>query len=90
MGKKPGGKKSKEYWVGFDLGGTKMLSIVFDDEFNKLGKARKKTKGYEGMEAGLKRINNTIEESLEDAGIENRKFEGWGLDVPGHWISKRE
>ena len=83
MGKKPGGKKSKEYWVGFDLGGTKMLSIVFDDEFNKLGKARKKTKGYEGMEAGLKRINNTIEESLEDAGIEKSQVRGLGIGCPG-------
>ncbi len=74
---------SQDYWIGFDLGGTKMLAIVFDDKFNQCGKARKKTKGNEGMEAGLKRINATIEEAIEDAGINASQVKGLGIGCPG-------
>lgn len=84
MGKKPDNKSAKEdYWIGFDLGGTKMLSVVFDSDFNEIGKARKKTKGYEGMEAGLQRINATIKESLEDADIKKSQISGIGIGCPG-------
>ena len=74
---------SQDYWIGFDLVGTKMLAVVFDDDFKELGKARKKTKGNEGMEAGLKRINSTIEEALEDADIKASQVKGLGIGCPG-------
>jgi len=74
---------SQDYWIGFDLGGTKMLAVVFDDDFKEIGKARKKTKGNEGMEAGLKRINSTIEEALEDAKIKASQVKGLGIGCPG-------
>jgi len=84
---------SQDYWIGFDgfdLGGTKMLAVVFDDDFKEIGKARKKTKGNEGMEAGLKRINSTIEEALEDAKIKASqvppKWKGLASVVRAHWI----
>ncbi|MEM7457463.1 MAG: ROK family protein [Planctomycetota bacterium] len=70
-------------WIGFDLGGTKMLCVVFDNEFKKLGKSRKKTKGNEGMESGLKRINNVIAEAIEDAGISRDSIGGLGIGCPG-------
>lgn len=74
---------NQDYWIGFDLGGTKMLAVVYDDKFKQLGKARKKTKGSEGMEAGLKRINSVIEEALEDAKIEAKQVKGLGIGCPG-------
>ena len=74
---------NKNHWIGFDLGGTKMLACVYDSDFKQIGKARKKTKGREGMEAGLKRINNTIFEALEDAGIEASDVSGLGIGCPG-------
>lgn len=73
----------QRYWIGFDLGGTKMLSIVFDDQFNKVGRARKKTKGRDGMEAGLKRINDVIQASLDDAGVTQEQIRGLGIGCPG-------
>ena len=39
------GDSKKEYWIGFDLGGTKMLATIFDESFNPLGKERKKNQG---------------------------------------------
>ena len=74
---------NKKYWIGFDLGGTKMLSVVFDQDFNLIGKSRKKTKGFEGMEAGLKRINAVIAESIDDAGIAPADVGGLGIGCPG-------
>ncbi len=31
-------------WVGFDLGGTKMLAVLFDHEMKPIGRKRRKTK----------------------------------------------
>jgi glucokinase len=73
----------KPYWIGFDLGGTKMLAVVFDHEFKPLGRARKKTKGREGMEAGLKRINNVINDALDDAKVSADQIRGLGIGCPG-------
>jgi len=75
--------ESKDHWIGFDLGGTKMLAIVYDDKFKELGKSRKKTKGSEGMESGLKRINSVIREALEDAKVDAKQVKGLGIGCPG-------
>ena len=74
---------SQDYWIGFDLGGTKMLAVVFDKDFKRVGKARKKTKGNEGMAAGLKRINAVIEGAIEDAKITREQVKGLGIGCPG-------
>lgn len=73
----------KEFWVGFDLGGTKMLAEVFDEKFNLVGRMRKKTKGHEGKEAGLKRINTVIREALEQAQLKPGQITGLGIGCPG-------
>jgi len=70
-------------WIGFDLGGTKMLAAVYNHKFEQVGRARKKTKGREGMEAGLKRINSVIKEALEDAGVTKNQVSGLGVGCPG-------
>lgn len=75
---------SKEkYWVGFDLGGTKMLAAVFDSKFRKVAQERKKTKGNEGVDAGLKRVVQTIKEALDKAGIKPDQLGGVGAGCPG-------
>ena len=73
----------KKYWVGFDLGGTKMLSKVFDEKFQALGKDRTKTKGHEGKEAGLARISKTIRKALEEAEVDATQLAGIGVGCPG-------
>ena len=84
MAKDDGSSNSdKDYWIGFDLGGTKMLAIVFDSKFKSIGKSRKKTKGFEGMQAGLKRINSVIYEAIEDAGLSKSQVSGLGIGCPG-------
>jgi len=70
-------------WVGFDLGGTKMLAKVYDGEFESLGRKRRKTLGHEGAEAGLERIANTIKDALEDAKRKKSDLGGIGIGIPG-------
>lgn len=60
-----------------------MLSVVFDDDFKALGRERKKTKGNEGAQNGLKRIQTAIRESLEDAKVDVSEIKGIGIGCPG-------
>jgi glucokinase len=73
----------KTYWMGFDLGGTKMFATVFDDTFKPLGQARKKTKGMLGSDKGLERVAEVMDEALAAAGIERKQLSGIGIGVPG-------
>jgi len=76
-------KNEKIFWVGFDLGGTKMFAAVFNEDFKIIGSSRKKTKGYEGMDAGLKKMVKIIENACEDAGIDPSALAGIGVGCPG-------
>lgn len=70
-------------WIGFDLGGTKMLAKVFDENFQTLGKAKQKTEGHRGMKAGLMRMVSVIDEALHDAEIGADQIAGIGVGCPG-------
>lgn len=72
-----------EGWIGFDLGGTKMLAIVFDSTFSPVIRKRRKTKGHEGVQSGIARIIETISEALTEAGLERGDMRGIGLGSAG-------
>ena len=61
--------RANRHWVGFDLGGTKMMAAVFSPEFRLLGRRRRKTKGAEGAKAGLERIVETIRDALDEGQV---------------------
>src|SRR5437763_9522301 len=71
-------------WVGFDLGGTKMLAAAFGADFRLLGRRRRKTKGMEGAKAGLERIVETIRDALAEANIADQRLAGIGVGCPGN------
>lgn len=70
-------------WVGFDLGGTKMLSQIFDSKFYSLGRRREKTRGHEGSDVGLGRIADLIRSSMKDVNLKNSDLGGIGIGAPG-------
>ncbi|HEY2572935.1 MAG TPA: ROK family protein, partial [Verrucomicrobiaceae bacterium] len=86
MSKKAAAKKKplhrKPFWVGFDLGGTKMMACVMDSDFKVLGSARKSTQGG-GTDKGLKRIVGTIREAMAEARVIPSKLRGIGIACPG-------
>lgn len=71
------------YWIGFDLGGTKMLATVFDDTLRPVGRSRKRTKCHAGETTGLQRLTRTIHGALDDAGVSAGDLRGIGVGCPG-------
>src|SRR5262245_47596634 len=76
--------RSNRPWVGFDLGGTKMLAAAFSPEFRLLGRRRRKTKGAEGAKAGLERIIETIHDALAEGKASNERLAAIGVGCPGN------
>jgi glucokinase len=81
-GKKSAPRKIK-FWIGFDLGGTKMLGTVLDENFNVLGTARKATNGSDGSLKGVKRIVSVIQEAMVKANVDPKGLQGIGMGCPG-------
>jgi glucokinase len=73
----------RKIWVGFDLGGTKMLAVVFDDKLRILSKKRRKTRGNAGDSVGLERLAETISMALTEADVAENELCGVGAGVPG-------
>jgi len=73
----------QDVWVGFDLGGTKMLAVILDENLKPLGRKRRKTRGHEGIEAGFERIEETIEKAFKDADVDPARLRGIGIGCPG-------
>ncbi|HPY62720.1 MAG TPA: ROK family protein [Kiritimatiellia bacterium] len=76
-------KRARKAWVGFDLGGTKMMAVVFDQQFKVLATAKAKTPVNEGAKAVLTQIRLTIREALHAAKIAPRALSGIGVGCPG-------
>jgi glucokinase len=77
------GENERNYWIGFDLGGTKMLAVALDAEMRPVGRKRKRTEGSQGAQIGLERIAQAIEGALEEAGVSPRRLAGIGVGCPG-------
>ena len=73
---------AKEYWIGFDLGGTKMMATVFDKNFKTVGSKRKKTKSSDG-ETGPERLVSVLEEAITEAKVDREDIRGIGIGFPG-------
>lgn len=77
-------KRSNEsHWLGFDLGGTKMLAAVFDGDFRVVASVRAKTQGAEGTKEVLERIRSAISDALVKAGLDKDDLRGIGVGCPG-------
>jgi glucokinase len=73
----------EKVWIGFDLGGTKMLTVAYDDSWGELGRRRRKTRGRDGSDSGIDRIASTIDRLLEESKIEKDRIAGIGIGCPG-------
>ncbi|HUV07656.1 MAG TPA: ROK family protein [Spirochaetia bacterium] len=75
--------RDDHYIIGFDLGGTKMVSAVLDAGFEIVSRKKTRTAAQEGNEAVCERLIRTISGSLDEAGIGVSQIRGIGLAVPG-------
>lgn len=67
-------------YIGLDIGGTKILGVLYDEAGNALAREKKKTKASEGMDAVIKQIDKVIESLVED---ERVQLSGIGAGIPG-------
>ena len=72
-----------KYWIGVDLGGTKVVAVVFDRDFKIIGRAKKKSKGREGAQSGMDRVISVIEEARQEVGLAPGQLAGIGMACPG-------
>lgn len=70
-------------WVGFDLGGTKMMAVVFDEDYQVVGKKRRKTRDKDKDGVHKERLADTIRMALQDANVEPSAIQGIGCGCPG-------
>jgi glucokinase len=76
-------EKSKTFNVGFDLGATKMMAVVFDSGMKPVARRRRKTRGRQDERVGIDRVVETINDAIDDAGFSPRRLGCIGIGVPG-------
>ncbi|MCE9532197.1 MAG: ROK family protein [Planctomycetes bacterium] len=77
---------SHPYWIGVDLGGTKILSGIFDSNFKLLAKSKQATNSAEGGEAVFGRLIQTVETIIAESKVDPSKIAGMGLAIPGQIV----
>src|SRR5436190_11614392 len=68
---------------GIDLGGTKIQTVVVDDEFNVLGQARRQTPTSGGPQKVADEMAGAMRDALEYASLDGDGLAGIGVGSPG-------
>lgn len=71
------------YWLGVDLGGTKVLSGLFDDNLKLLARSKHPTGADAGPAAVVGRVVQGVEAVLAEAGATAAEVRGLCVAVPG-------
>ncbi|MFP4373053.1 MAG: ROK family protein [Spirochaetaceae bacterium] len=75
--------KNQDWFVGVDLGGTKILAVVFDEAYTALGRAKEKVGRSRDNEAVLEKMVAVVRDALDDAGATEGKVAAVGIACPG-------
>lgn len=76
-------ESTKEYLVGVDLGGTKILAGVFDDKLNCLGRAKMSTKSQRGPASVIERVARCVQDAVDECDLAPKQIRGVGIGAPG-------
>src|SRR5690348_3880056 len=79
----PDSNSKAEYVVGVDLGGTKILSGLFDNSYECIGIAKVSTKAQRGVEAVIERIDRSVRDAVHEADLSMKQVAGVGIGAPG-------
>jgi glucokinase len=71
------------YWIGVDLGGTKILAGLFDDNLNLLVRSKQPTGSEAGPQGVLARIVQAVDAIVTEAKIDIQQIRGMCLAIPG-------
>ncbi len=73
----------RKYWIGFDLGGTKMMAVLFGPDFKRINSLKIKTKSQSGPASGLKKIVGLVKDLLAENDVMTKELAGIGMACPG-------
>jgi glucokinase len=76
------------HWLGVDLGGTKILTGLFDADLKLVARHKQATGSNDGGEAIVGRIVTSVDATLEQAKIDREQVGGICLAVPGQVVPK--
>jgi glucokinase len=69
--------------VGVDLGGTKILSGVFNHSLECIGTAKLSTKSQRGVDKVVERIARCVQDAIDEADLTPKQIAGIGIGAPG-------
>src|SRR5258708_3964166 len=72
-----------DYYVGVDLGGTKILAGVFDAQLNCLGRNKMSTKAERGADEVIERIARCVRDAVDECDLDFKQLRGVGVGAPG-------
>jgi glucokinase len=72
-----------EHYVGVDLGGTKILTGVFDEKLSCLGRSKMSTKSERGAEGVVERIARCVRDAVDECDLDLKQIRGVGIGAPG-------
>ena len=73
----------REYFVGVDLGGTKILAGVFTPQLKCLGKVKMSTKPERGPDGVLERVARCVQEVVDECDLHTDNIKAVGIGAPG-------
>lgn len=71
-----------KYYAGIDVGGTKIYSVVIDEQAKILSRSKMKTKKEEGFDSVVSRIELCYAEAVEKSGVNEQDIVAIGMGVP--------
>jgi glucokinase len=77
---------SSGYWLGVDLGGTKIMAGLFDEGMKLLARSKLPTSAEGGVSAVLARIGQGVDAVIREANVDPSQVRGMGLGVPGQIV----
>ncbi len=82
-------KSNKKYFIGVDIGGTKLLTAVMNRDFRVLASIKSKVDLSKGRQHFLDSIVESVEEALDEAGVKFKNLAAVGAGCPGIIDPKR-
>jgi len=76
------GGNSMEYFVGIDLGGTKICTIIIDKKGTILSRIKTKIGGEDNLDSIVDSIIKTYKDAIKDASLEEKDIISVGMAVP--------
>lgn len=74
---------TKDFLVGVDLGGTKILTGVFTPKLELIGLAKISTKPHRGVETVIERIAHCVHEAVDECDLSLKQIRAVGVGAPG-------